>query len=146
MGTAQATNYLENYLIDHLFRTRTFAKPSAVYVALFTSAPSDTGGGTEVTGGSYARKDVSPADATWTATQGGSSGNSTGTNGQTTNVAAITFPLPTADWGTVTHFALMDASTGGNMLIWDQLTAPRTILSGDPAPEFSAGALSITIG
>jgi len=146
MGTAQATDYLENLIIDHLFRTRTFAKPTALYLALFTAAPSDAGGGTEVAGGSYARVNLAPLDTNWNATQGGTSGNSSGSGGLTANAVAITFPAPTANWGTVTHFAIMDASTGGNMLMWDALTASRTILNGDPAPAFAVGTLQVTVG
>lgn len=146
MGTAQATDFLENLIVDHLFRTRTWSKPTVQYIALFTAAPSDSGGGTEVTGGSYARVNLAPLNANWTATQGGTTGDSSGSSGLVTNALAITFPAPTAGWGTVTHFAIMDALNGGNMLIWDALTAQRTILSGDPAPSFAIGALQITIG
>lgn len=146
MGTQQASDFLENLVIDHLFRTRTWAKPTVLYMALFTAAPSDAGGGTEVTGGSYARVNLAPLDANWNATQGGNAGNSSGTGGVTANTSTITFPAPTANWGTVTHFAIMDALTAGNMLIWDVLTASRTILNGDPAPSFVAGALTITVG
>jgi len=146
MGTTQASDYLENKLIDHLFRTATFAKPAGLYVALFTAAPSDVGGGTEVTGGSYARVNLAPLDTNWKATQGGTSGASSGTGGVTTNAIAITFPAPSANWGTVSHFGIFDAASGGNLLIWDALTASRTILSGDPAPSFAVDALSITVG
>jgi hypothetical protein len=145
MGTAQASDYLENAIVDHLFRSRTFAKPAALYVGLFTAAPSDAGGGTEVTGGGYARVNLPPADANWTATQGGVSGNSSGTSGQTGNASIITFPAPSAAWGTVTHFGIYDAVTGGNLLIWDALTTPRAIANGDPAPTFQANALTITV-
>jgi hypothetical protein len=145
MGTAQASDYLENLVIDHLFRTRTFAKPTALYLALFTSAPSDSGGGTEVTGGSYARVNLAPLDTNWNATQGGTSGNSSGVTGQTANAVAITYPAPTANWGTVTHFGIFDAASGGNLLIWDALVNSRTILSGDPAPSFPIGALQVTV-
>jgi hypothetical protein len=145
MGVAQATDYLENKIIDHLFRTTTWTKPTALYMALFTAAPSDSGGGTEVTGGSYARVNLAPLDTNWNATQGGTTGNSSGAGGQTSNAVPITFNAPTANWGTVTHFAVFDASTGGNMLIWDALVAARTILSGDPAPSFPIGALQITV-
>ena len=145
MGTAQASDYLENLIIDHLFRTRTFTKPAALWLALFTSAPSDSGGGLEVTGGSYARVNLAPLDTNWNATQGGTSGNSSGTSGQTANALAITFPAPTANWGTVSHFGIFDASVGGNLLIWDALTAARTILSGDPQPSFPIGSLQITV-
>src|SRR5262252_4224884 len=145
MGTTQASDYLENLIIDHLFRTRTFAKPAALWVALFTAAPSDAGGGTEVSGGAYARVNLAPLDTNWTSTQGGTSGNSAGTGGLTSNAVAIVFPAPTGAWGTVSHFAIFDALTGGNMLIWDALTAPRNILSGDPAPSFAIGALQVTV-
>jgi hypothetical protein len=145
MGTAQASDYLENLIVDHLFRTRTFTKPSALWVALFTAAPTDAGGGTEVTGGSYARVNLAPLDTNWNATQGGTSGNSSGTGGQTSNAVAITFAAPTANWGTVTHFGLYDASTAGNLLIWDALTTAKTINSGDAAPSFAPSALQITV-
>jgi len=145
MGTAQASDYLENKLIDHLFRTGTFAKPAGLYVALFTAAPSDLGGGTEVAGGGYARVNLAPVDTNWKATQGGTSGASSGTGGVTSNAVAITFPAPSAPWGTVTHFAIFDAASGGNLLIWDALTASRSILGGDPAPSFAVDALTITV-
>jgi len=145
-GTAQASDYLENQIIDHIFRTATFTKPTALYMALFTAAPSDAGGGTEVTGGSYARINLAPLNTNWNATQGGTTGASSGTGGLTANAVAITFAAPTANWGTVTHFGIFDAVTSGNLLIWDALTANRTILNGDPAPSFAIGALQVTIG
>lgn len=145
MGTAQASDYLENILMDHIFRTRTFSKPTALYVALFTATPSDAGGGTEVSGGSYARVNLAPLDANWAATQGGNSGNSSGTSGATSNSSIITFPAPTGNWGTVTSYGIFDASTAGNLLFWDALTNARTILSGDPQPLIAVGALQITV-
>lgn len=145
MGTAQASDYLENVFIDHLFRTRTWSKPTALWVALFTAAPTDAGGGTEVSGGSYARVNLPPSDTNWNATQGGTTGNSNGTGGQTANAVPITFPNPTANWGTVTHMGVFDAATGGNLLIWDALTSPRSILGGDAGPSFPANALSVTL-
>jgi hypothetical protein len=138
------SDYLENKLVDHLFRTTTFTRPSPIYIGLYTSAPSDSGGGTEVSGGSYARVASTPSDTAWTATQGGTSGASSGTGGTTDNATDITFPAPTANWGVVTHFGIFDASSGGNLLIWGALTTPKTINSGDPAPKFVAGALDIT--
>lgn len=146
MGTAQASDYLENKLIDHIFRSAAFAKPTGLYVGLLTAAPTDAGGGTEVVGGAYARSNLAPLDTNWKATQGGVSGPSSGSGGVTTNAVAITFPAPTANWGTVTHFGIFDAASGGNLLIWDALTAPRTILNGDPAPSFAVDALAVTIG
>lgn len=130
------SDYLENELIKHIFRTGTFTKPTVLGIALFTAAPSDAGGGTEVTGGSYARVDHPPLDANWDATSG--------TDGQTANSSVITFPAPTADWGQVTHFGIFDAMSGGNLLYHGALTAPKTVNNGDPAPTFPAGSLSIT--
>jgi len=145
MGSAQASDALENLFIDHLFRTATWAKPPALWVALFTAAPSDAGGGTEVSSGAYARVNLPASDTNWTATQGGTSGVSIGTGGMTANAVAITYPAPTADWGTVGWFAIFSASIGGTMYVWDALSAPRTILSGDPAPSFAPGSLQVTI-
>jgi hypothetical protein len=130
------SDYLEGELRKHIFRTGSFTKPTGLWVALFTSAPSDAGGGTEVSGGSYARVSVAPLDANWTA---GSS-----TDGVTSNASAITFAAPTANWGTVTHFGLFDASTAGNLLVHGALTASRIINNGDAAPSFAAGALTVT--
>ena len=139
-----ATNFLENGWIDHLFRTASFPKPTALWVALFTGAPGDAGGGVEVTGGGYARVNHPPLNTNWTATQGGTAGPSTGTAGTTSNAAAVTYPAPTADWRTVTHCALFDAPTGGNPIVWGPLTSPRDILAGDPPPRFPAGAFQVT--
>lgn len=133
---AAMSDYLEVELRKHIFRTGSFPKPSALYVALFTAAPSDAGGGTEVSGGGYARVQRDPLDANWTA--------DSPTDGLTDNAAAITFPTPTADWGQVTHFGIFDASSGGNLLFHGGLTTPKTVNDGDPAPSFAAGALSIT--
>ncbi len=143
---AAMSDYLENKVIDWLLRAQSFTVPTNTYVALLTAAPSDTGGGTEVTGGSYARVTVSSALANWAGTQGaGTTVTSSGTSGTTSNNAAITFPAPTANWGVVTYFALYDASTSGNLLFWAALTTSKTINSGDAAPKFNAAALTIQI-
>ena len=139
------SDYLENKLIDHVLRNTAYTVPSGVYVALFTAAPSDAGGGTEVTGGSYARVQVGPSVSAWLSTNGTTSGASSGTGGQTSNGADITFAAPTANWGVVTHFALFDAASGGNLLFWGALTASKTINNGDAAPKFLARALTITL-
>ena len=125
------TDYTENKVLDHVVGKTSFTMPS-VWVALFTAAPSDTGGGTECTGGSYARKSTAGAD--WAAASGGA----------TSNANAITFVTPTGSWGTATHFALMDASTAGNMLAWAPLTTPQAIGSGNNV-SFAVGELDITL-
>lgn len=133
---ANMSDYLEVELRKHIFRTGSFTKPTRLDVALFTVSPSDAGGGTEVTGGSYARVNVPPLDANWSAPDG--------TGGLTDNVADITFPTPSANWGTIVAFGIFDAASSGNLLVWGALTTSKTVNNGDPAPKFLAGALDIT--
>ena len=140
------TNYLENKIVDWLLRNQAFTPPATVYVSLHTAACSDSATGTEVTGGSYARVAVASSLANWAGTQSaGSTAASSGTGGTTSNNGAITFPAPTANWGTVTHFGIFDASTSGNQLFCAALTVAKTINNGDAAPSFAAGALTIQI-
>ena len=114
------------------------------YVALFTSSPTETGGGTEVTGGSYARVAYNNTLANWAGTQSaGSTTASTGTSGTTSNNNTVTFPAPTANWGSVVGVALMTLPTGGAMHWYGDLTTPKTVNNGDPAPSFAAAAFSI---
>lgn len=124
------TDYAENKVLDAILNNTSFVVATP-YVALFTATPSDSGGGTEVTGGSYAR---AVSTTSWPAAASGSCAND----------VAIAFPTATANWGTVTQFAIMDASTAGNMLYWGDLTTSRTINNGDPTPTFAIGALVIT--
>jgi hypothetical protein len=139
------SDYLENRIIDHVFRGQTYALP-VLYVGLLTAAPSDSGGGTEVSGNAYARvkaaASASQALTDWKSTQNDSL-SSTGTGGNTTNTAAVTFPTPTAGWGTVTHFGIYDQLTGINLLFWGVLTIAKTINQSDTV-TFPAGTLSIT--
>jgi len=139
------SDYWENKVIDHLFRNTSYTAPTALYVALFTAAPSDSGGGTEVSGGSYARTALAQSTTNWANTQASGSGASTGTGGTTSNSVAITFPAPTANWGTITHVAAFDASTSGNMYFWAALTTSKTVNNGDAAPSFAIGALTFQI-
>lgn len=140
------TNFAENKIIDALLRAQSIGAPATWYVGLFTAAPSDTGGGTEVSGGSYARVAVTASLANFAGTQSaGSTTASSGTGGTSSNNGAITFPAPTASWGTVTHFGLFDASTSGNLWIWGALNASKTINNGDAAPSFAAGSLTVQI-
>ncbi len=139
------TDYAENKVVDAMFRGQTLGAPATFYVGLDTVACNDAGGGTEVTGGSYARVAVTSSLANWAGTQSaGSTTASTGTGGQTSNNAAISFPAPTANWGSVVSFRLWDASTSGNAWICQTLTAAKTVNSGDSAPSFAIGAMTIT--
>ena len=143
---AAMTDYLENKLIDQMFRAQAYTFPSTLYVGLLTAAPSDSTAGTEVSGGSYARVAVTNSLANWAGTQSaGSTAASSGTSGTTSNNNAITFPAPTANWGSVSHFAIYDASSAGNMLIWGALTASKTVNNGDAAPSFAAAALTFQV-
>lgn len=143
---AALSDYLENKVIDYVFRGQAFTAPTTMYVGLLTSAPSDTGGGTEVSGGSYARVSVASSLANWAGTQGsGSTTASSGTSGTTSNNNVISFPTPTANWGVITHVALYDASSSGNLIIYGALTTAKTVNNGDSAPSFQASAFSFQL-
>lgn len=153
---AAFSDFAENKLIDWLFRGQALgitgasagagSGPTALYVGLLTSTPTDSTAGTEVSGGSYARVTVNSSLANWAGTQGaGTTTASSGTSGTTSNNNAITFPAPTANWGTVTGVAVYDAASGGNLLFYSALTASKTVNNGDAAPSFVSGALTFQI-
>jgi hypothetical protein len=126
---ANMSDFLENKVLDHCLGTTSWVKPDSVYVALFTTALGDTGGGTEVSGGGYSRQ-----QATFSAAALGSTSNS----------GDITFPIASGSWGTVTHIGIYDAATAGNMLWWGQLSAAKTIDTNDQF-KIAAGNLTITL-
>lgn len=127
------TDYLEAHLLDHLLGDPAYSPPGTLYLGLFTVAPGDDGsGGTEVAGGDYARRATSAAD--WSAASGG----------QKTTAAALTFPTPSASWGTVVAFGIWDAATSGNLLAVGALATSRLVNVGRP-PQFRAGELSISL-
>lgn len=134
------SNYLEDLVLNATLRATSWPSwgTGSHYVALHTADPTDAGTGTEVSGGSYARVAVSRASGSWAAPS-----NNAGAQ-QTSNAGTITFPTPSANWGTVTHFAIWDASSAGNMLYSGALTTSRTINNGDSAPSFAIGALVIS--
>jgi len=126
------SDYTENLVLNYLLTANSVTRPTAWYVGLFTAAPSDTGGGTEVSGSGYARKATGTMTITGTATTA-------------TNAAAIQFdPASGGNWGTLTYAAIFDASTGGNMLAWAQLTTARTINDGDVF-RIPASSLTVTL-
>lgn len=143
---AAMSNYQQNKYLDFLLRAQTFTAPTTIYVALATTTGTAAACGTEVSGGSYARVAVTSSLANWAGTQSaGSTSASSGTSGQTSNNGAITFPSPTANWGTITSFCVFDASSGGNLLFFAALTVSKTVNNGDAAPSFAAAALTYTI-
>jgi len=126
------SDYTENKLLDHIVGKTSFTMPTA-YVGLSTADPTDDGSGlAEPSGNGYARVTTSGSD--WNAASGG----------EIDNANAITFPEATGSWGTITHFALFDAATSGNMLAHGSLETSKAIGDGDTA-QFAAGDLDITL-
>ena len=126
------SDYLEDKVLNHVFGGTAYTAPGTLYVGLYTAAPSDSGGGTEVSGGSYARKSMPAMTVSGTSPT------------EATNGAAVEFITATGSWGTVTHVGVFDAVTTGNLLGWAALTASKTVSSGDVF-RFDAGDLDITL-
>ena len=122
------SNFLETEILDHVFAGAAYSAPGTHYLGLFTSAPGETGGGTELSGSAYVRKSVAFT----------TSGNTTSNN------AAIEFPTATGNWGTVTHVGVFDASTSGNLMAYATLSASKTIETGDVF-RVPSGDLDITL-
>ena len=126
------TDFTESLVLTWLLTNGSATRPTAWYVGLFTAAPSDTGGGTEVSGSGYAR-----------VVTGTISGSGTATT--FTNAAAIEFAAASGgNWGSVGWAGIFDASTGGNLLAWAPLTTARTINDGDVL-RIPAGDLDVTL-
>lgn len=145
---AMESDYLRNKIVDWIFRAQAYSPAATCYVALMTVAANHAvGSGTEVSGGSYARVAVTASLSNWAGTQ--SSGSTTASSGSgssavTSNNIAVTFPAPTATWGTVVGWSIWDSAGGGNMLFFGPLSVNKTINAGDSQPSFSVGALSLT--
>jgi len=126
---AEMSNYLENALVNVTLRATSYTAPTTVYLALYSTDPTDADTGTEITGTNYARQSI---------TFGAPS------NGATTNSAAIEFPQAGSAWGTVTHIGIRDALTTGNLLYHSPLDTSKTIASGDVF-RIATGSLSVTL-
>lgn len=128
------SDFLELELLDHVLGNAAYTAPAvSVWIALYTVAPTDAGGGTECTGGSYVRKAVDNDKTTWTVAASGALHND----------IEITFVEATASWGTVVAFGIFDAESGDNLLYWADLTVNKTIDSGDTA-KFAVGDIEVT--
>ena len=126
------TDYTENLALTYLFNTGSVTRPTAWFVGLFTAAPSDTGGGTEVTGNGYARVSAGTISGSGTATT-------------FTNAAAIEFAAASGgNWGTIGWAGIYTASTGGTLLAWAPLTTSKAINDGDIF-RIPTSSLSITL-
>lgn len=128
-----ASDYLEDKVLDHVLTSTSYTAPTRRYIALFTAATgleSNTPT-SEISnqGTGYARQ-----EAFFAAAQSGSSATN----------ATVTFPVATANWGTITHVAVMDASSGGNVLFWGAVTTSKTIETGDTF-QITSGNLTITL-
>lgn len=145
------SNYLENKLVDFLFRGVSYTAPAAIAIALCTTAPTDTSTGATIVevpnSASYARVALSPSTSNWRDTAGGTAGTSAGTTGTTSNNATITFPTSSGSWGTVTHFAVVDSATwgAGNVLFWGAIGASVNVTGSGFTLSFSAGQLSVQL-
>tara|TARA_R110000868_G_scaffold130300_4_gene339947 strand:+ start:8968 stop:9360 length:393 start_codon:yes stop_codon:yes gene_type:complete len=126
-----ASDYLELKLLDHVLGNTTFSQPASRYLGLFTASTGleTNSPSAEVSGGSYVRKAVSFAAAS---------------SGSSATSATVTFDTATANWGTITHVAVMDASTSGNVLFWGAVTTSKVIESGDTF-QVSSGNLTISL-
>lgn len=129
------SDYLENELLDHVFGGADFTRPATVYIALSTTTPADDGSNfTEPSGNNYSRPAVTNNVTNFPAASGGSKSNGT----------EIAFPQASGSWGTVTHFAVFDAISGGNQLGSGALTTPKAVGAND-TPKFPIGSLTITL-
>lgn len=140
------SDYLANKLIDLIWRAQAYAWPATLYAGYVTgTAPTNAAAGIEPGVGGYARVAIAYSLTAWAGTQGaGTTTASSGSGGQTSNNAAITFPAPTADQGTASHTQLLDGSGVANLMFWRALDAAKTINAGAAAPFFGPGELTIT--
>ena len=127
------SDFLELELLDHVLGNAAYTAPATVYIALFTVAPTDAGGGTEVTGGAYARLAITNNATNWPAASAGLKSNGT----------IFTFVTATANWGTVLAMGIYDAVTAGNLLYWGDLTVSKAVNNGDTA-SFPVGDIDVT--
>lgn len=128
---SQMSDFLEAKLLEHVFKATAYSSPTTVYLGLFTSATDDAAGGTEVSGNGYGRQPIAFAAA-----------QSPG--GIIQNSGLVAFPAASpSGWGTITHFAIYDASTNGNRLVYGSLSVSKLINAGDRI-EFAIGDISIT--
>lgn len=128
---AALSDYSEKLILDYLMTTGSATRPTNWYVALYTAAPSDSGGGTELSGSGYGREAVTFAAATSGA-------------GTTSNSGAVVFTADGGDWGSVTHMGIHDATSSGNLLWHGALAAAKTVLDGDSL-EFAVGNIDLTV-
>lgn len=136
------SDYLENELIDHVFKTGAYTAATNLYVGLshttWAGATADAYTGTTAaheintngTTGGYIRKKCN----TWDLASAGATENS----------QAVTFAQATANWGTVRSWFVADKTTKGNIIVWGTLTTAKAVSSGDTL-KFATGDIDITL-
>ena len=133
-----ASNYTENKVLDHVLRNTAFTQPSGLHLALFTNTSGNAATNLEsgtlsdevsTSGTAYGRQSVSFSAAS---------------SGSATSSGTVTFSAATANWGTITHVAIMDASTSGNVLFYGAVTTSKTIETGDTF-QVSSGNLTVSL-
>lgn len=138
------SDFLELELLDHVFGNAAYSAPATLHVALYTAAPSDTGGGTEVSTSNwtnYQRAAVTNNATNFPAASGGAKANGTAISGFYSSGSTATIPSGTV---VVTHVGILDASTSGNLLAWADLTVSKTLSNGDTF-TIPTGDLDITL-
>lgn len=131
MATGVSKTHFFEAIVENMLKGTNPTAIAGLYLGLFTAAPGESGGGTEVTGGAYARQALA-----FGAVAAQASGS------QIANAGAIVFPTATAGWGTVTHVAIFDAASGGNMLYYGTLTVSLTV-SASGQVQFAIGAITL---
>lgn len=131
---AAKSDYLEGALQDHTFGIASYTAPATLYIALSTADPTDAGSGlAEPSGGAYARASVTNNGTNWTRSAG-----------QISNANVISYAQATAGWGDISHFAIFDALTGGNMLYYGAITGGAVTINTNDTPEWGVGTLTVT--
>lgn len=126
-------NFWEDEILDHLFMKGSYTMPTNLWIGLSTADPTDDASGlAEPSGNNYSRVQTDGDD--WDASSGGATANATD----------VTFPEASGSWGTLTHFAIFDAASEGNMVAHGSLSVSKEIGSGDTA-KFAAGELDVTL-
>lgn len=129
------TAYLQKKLGDHALGIASWTMPAAVYLAIFSASPGESGSlASEISGGSYARVSLTSLMGAFDSV-----------TGIAVNASAVTFAAPTAAWGLALYVAIVDASSAGNVLYYAPLANPRIFNNGDPAFTIPAGSLSVQI-
>ena len=126
----EMSNYLENAVLDHFFRGESVSAPATRYVSLFSNNPQEDASGTELTGNGYARQSASFGPPS---------------NGTSSLNLELTFES-TGAWSTVSHFAIFDALTAGNMLMYSPIDTPVSVTGTGQRIVFEVGSIDIMYG